>query len=278
MSEESTGGEGGAPEGGAPEGTFTEGPWQGISTEHEGYIQDKGWGSSADLLKSYQNLEALKGVPETALVRIPDNLDDTEAWGGVYSKLGRPETSAEYQFETPEGSNEDFVKWGKDVFHEAGLNNRQATQVAKAYADFEQKRMAEYKESVEQYQANADQELRKAWGDEYDSRWKLVDKTVEEFGIKPEMVTALRDAGFGPDFARVMEKVGMTAGESRYLDDASGQDTNTFGMTPQQAASRLNQLNSDPEWVAAFMDKNNPGHNNAVRKKTELAKIAFPEV
>lgn len=248
--------------------------WAGVPEDSRGYIENKGWGGPADLLQSYQNLEKLRGVPEDHLVRLPTDQDDPNQWDNVYTKLGRPNEAKEYNFNVPDGADQTFVDKSKEWMHKAGLNNKQASQLAEQYASFEQEKVAAYQAQVQNYQSQTMDQLKQVWGNEYDTKVRLVDQTVEEFGFSDEMLTAIRDSGHGAEFMRKMEAVAMRSGEARYVegDERASQG---FGVTPEAAKAQLEALTMDSDWLAAFMDRNHPAHRAAVDKKSRLVKVAY---
>jgi hypothetical protein len=65
---------------------------------------------------------------------VPEQADDADGWGKVYTKLGRPATAADYavpEVELPEGMGFDaeFMRGLKEVAHASGMNQKQFDQV-----------------------------------------------------------------------------------------------------------------------------------------------------
>src|SRR5690606_18358521 len=65
----------------------------GFSDDLKGFVQNKGFKDPASVLDSYRNLEKLMGTPKERLLRLPENMDDANAMGEIYTRLGRPQTA-----------------------------------------------------------------------------------------------------------------------------------------------------------------------------------------
>ena len=108
---------------------------EGLAEDAQGYVENKGWSGPDQMLESYRNLEKAMGAPGESVLTLPKNAEDTEAWGVVYSRLGRPEDAAGYELsgpEVPEGGLDltpDLATWA----HEAGLSKTQAQSIFAKY-------------------------------------------------------------------------------------------------------------------------------------------------
>lgn len=80
-----------------PGSSGTEPAWYGsVDADTESYIKNKGWKGPGDLLKSYTNLERLRGVGADKLLKLPDfnNADEANAF---YERIGVPKAPTDYK-------------------------------------------------------------------------------------------------------------------------------------------------------------------------------------
>ena len=151
--------------------------------EFKGVLESKKWGDVGDVLKSYTNLEKLKGTPPEKVLTIPDS-DDPEEWSKVYDKLGRPESPDKYEFKAPEGMPEvddallgDFKKFA----HDKGLSDRQFQDLVNYQLElanqYQQETQAQIEASKESLRGQFKTE------DEYNEYTKTAMDTAEKIGL-----------------------------------------------------------------------------------------------
>lgn len=227
-------------------------PWySGIADEGlRGYVQNKAFKDPAALAESYRNLEKLQGVPQERLLKLPERSDDP-AWGDVYTRLGKPAEAKEYglQFEGDPAFAERF----SGVFHEANITKPQAAKLNEAWNSY----VAELLQQEEQARTQKDEaemaELRTKWGQTFDQNAELGRRAGREFGLSEDEFKAISASLGSGKTLELFQRIGSKLGEAAPFDPAGTGGRNGFGMTPEQAKSRISALTADKDWGSKYL-------------------------
>lgn len=278
---------GGVPAGGAPAGgdaggggtavqNFDWGKTGGVDAAGLAIIQERQWKNPAEMLNSYRNLEKLTGVPANQLIKLPKGNDPGE-WGLIYDKMGRPKTPEAYNLPIPEGDKGEFAKVAGKWFHEAGLSEAQGRKLAeiwngytKSMSDAETIRMTE-QTTIEI------NDLKKSWGNEYQSRSAIVDRAGTAFGMTNDQLEALKIA-MGPKAAmEFMYNIGSKiAVEDANLIGAGSNGGKFTTMTPEVAKAEIMRLKKDRSFGQQMVSGDPKVKSEAQDKLNRLHQIAFP--
>lgn len=229
-------------------------PWLADATpEMVGHIQNKAWSGPADAVKSHYELEKLLGADRAGrTVVIPK---EGEPWDGVWSKLGRPASAADYALPVPEGQDGTFAKTAAEVFHKAGLTAAQGRELA-AWWNEAAGNAAKDAEAQQQAALAAEHAaLEKDWGTGPDAqmRRELARRAAVNLGLDKSSIDALEKAVGYSKTMKALAKVGDLLRES----NAEGlQELGSFGMTPEGARTRRAQLMADADWRKRAMAPN----------------------
>lgn len=220
----------------------------------QGFIQNKGWADPEAAVSSYRSLEALQGVPENQLLKLPSHPDDKEAWDAVYSKLGRPAEAGGYDFgpgiATADGQVDltpEFQAWA----HNANLSQQQAKSVFDAF----QQRMGTLEsESETAMKLEADQDIKDLhtqWGQAFDQKVQAGKAFAQRFNLDAGKLTALESAlgtkGLLEFTAMLGEAIGEHGGPPQDIL-AAGAEGQQFGLTPAHAKAKIEELKLDKEF------------------------------
>lgn len=236
-----------------------------------GYIQNKGWQSPADLLKSYQGAEKLIGVPPDKVLRLPGDTSTKDELDAFYTKLGRPADPNGYEIKAPQGADDSFAKAAAGKFHELGLNTKQAQELAKWYESQgatmgEAQQQAKTAANVEQQNA-----LRTEWGAAYDAKLTQARNFAQQAGVDAATLDKLQDAMGFDGVMKFMANLGGKIGEANFV---SGDRATQFGvMTPGQAQAEIKSLTADKDFRSKYL----AGNAEAKARMTQLNKWAFPD-
>jgi hypothetical protein len=274
----------GAPEAAPLTAVSTEAPeapaWTaGLAEDAQGYVENKGWKGADQMLDSYRNLEKAMGAPGDQVLHLPKNAEDAEAWGKVYSKLGRPEDAAGYEFsggpEVPEGSLDltpDLASWA----HEAGLSKTQAQSIYAKYNGRMEQAVQEH-ENQRLEQASADKAaLEKEWGGAWEENIAAGSRFRQKFGINDATMNKLEDALGLRGVLELSAEIGRGLGEHQGMP--SGEDSGAgsqFGMTPAAAKAKIADLFLDDKFKSDYLVKGLP---EAKARMNRLHALAHPEV
>ncbi len=251
---------------------------EGLSEDASGYVENKGWKGADQMLDSYRNLEKAMGAPGESVLTLPKNAEDAEAWGAVYSKLGRPEDASGYELsgpEVPEGGLDltpDLANWA----HEAGLSKTQAQSIFEKYNGRMEQAVQEH-ENQRIEQASADKAaLEKEWGGAWEENIAAGTRFRQKFGIDDATMNKLEDALGFRGVLELSAEIGRGLGEHQGMP--SGEDSGAgsqFGMTPAAAKAQIDELFLDDKFKSDYLVKGLP---EAKARMTRLHALAHPEV
>lgn len=245
--------------------------YDGLPAEDRAYIATKGWDKEgktpADILKSYRNIERLRGVDADKLVRVPD-WSNAEEVAQFRARLGVPEAPEGYEpveVQTPTGPlrPELIAK----ISHRIGATPAQHAEMMAATGELLTEIFQSEAEDVARRNANELIDLKKEWGTRFDENNQAVDNAVAQLGLDAEFIEALKIAGGEAKTRRVLAQIGMRLAEHK---PASGSSAPSL-MTSDIAKAQIDQLKGDRE----FFQKLQSGDTEARRRWTELQRIAF---
>ena len=119
--------------------------------------------------------------------------------------------------------------------------------------------------------ADLDQALRTKWGADYDKNINIAQAAVKQFGFsavdldKLEKITG--SSALLEMFATIGEKMGT----------ASLVTGTVTSNSPQGALSEIEKLKGDKDFSAAYLNREHPGHAEALRRMAALNARAFPD-
>ncbi|HMU86913.1 MAG TPA: hypothetical protein PKC11_04705 [Agitococcus sp.] len=244
----------------------------GFNDELKGYVEAKGFKDPAAITESYRNLEKITGAGLDKLIKLPQKSDDQAGWNEVYKKLGRPDKADDYKIDVPQGTgDENFAKWAKGLFHEAGLSKAQGEKIAAKWNEYV---LNNAKQTVEAHNQNIsaqESELKKEWGMAFDKNMEAARAAAHEFGLDNETIDKLEDAMGWTGVIKFMHNVGSKLGEHGFV--SSNQQQGFGVMTPEAARHRISLLKSDSDFAKRFMN----GEMSAREEMNRLHQMAYPE-
>jgi hypothetical protein len=252
---------------GNPEGSETN--WTEGLDDYSEVIEAKGWQSSADLMKSYVNLEKSVGADKVVLPKADSDLAEWDGW----EKLGTPKEAADYALAAPEGFDQydqGLSDWFREAAHGAKLPAAMAQKLHDSFVERMMSTYTEQAESVQQQGETWEAELKKEFGTAFDERIAAARSAIREFGT-PELQAALDGAGLGsnPALVKAFANIGMQLGTGPQFKDAEG--SGKFGTTPEMAREQIAEIRSNP----ALMDASHSEHKVLNEKLTKLTELAF---
>lgn len=242
-----------------------------------------------DLAKSYIELQRLVG----SSVRIPGedaspeakqeflnkikDIDGVILQGdeNLYSKLGRPEEPTGYEISIEDSIHEVLpdidveVDDFRAIAHEIGLTQDQAEKLV----GYRMKTIESQIEHQQMAREQAEQELHKLWGQDYNNRLEGAKQTLKV--LREKHGDAIDDLINGPAgnnvaFLHMASELGNLYKEKGH----EGMGNAQFGLTPEMAKSKIAEKESDPGFKAAYRDAFHPQHKQAVAEMRRLHLIA----
>jgi len=205
--------------------------------------------------------------------RIPIPKNDEEM-NELYTKLGRPESAADYEVEIPSGYEqyypEEMMSSFKETGHELGLSPKQMQGLIewqKGSVDFQ---MQQEQVAGDTQGIKTEEILKEEFGANYDKNLTAAQRALRVYGT-PELQQKLSDPRYGndPDLIRLLANAGKDITE----DSAQGTANNSLVMSPLDAKMRIEKINSDKSH--AYWDATNPKHQDAQEEMRQLFDKAY---
>lgn len=258
-------------------------PWyethvaEGPAREH---MRAKNYANPAVLAEANYALSKMQADPNRVAIPGADATDAQRA--EFYTRLGRPATESDYKLEFPPTVQVDerMTKFAKGVGFKLGLNNSQLQQLATSWNEFAPTLEADAITASAAANDTAIGELTTKLGDKLDT-YKAAGARVLKALEKND---AVKDLGLtDADFASVekhlgsatvlkfLAAIGSLSGEAAFVGAGGGGPVGSVeAMSQEQAAAEITRLKQDKAHTDARMDKNNPGHADAVDRMQRL--------
>ena len=229
--------------------------------------------SMEGLVKSFLSAQRMVGKSPHAVV-IPDENATEEERNEFFTKIGRPESPDEYNIKPPENLDELGLQWNDEnakafanKAHELGLTNKQAQDLVNWHNEITVGSIKTAGEQVGQEYEQATQELKKEWGNAYDSNVKLVDTFINKLGLSELVIN--KGLANDPTFIKAMRGIAMKTSEDQFIEG-------DVRDTPSNAQEEINRIMGDK--THPYFNQDHPAHGDAVKKMNELYSRAHPEI
>lgn len=237
--------------------------------EVKGYKQTDQIEFAEAILKSYQNLEKLRGVPEERLLTLPENMDDAEAMKPIYEKLGlaTPEKHEDYGFSAMEGVTAETAAVATEYEKLAFKHGIPVKKAQAVFADIlameQQGRESLMNEVAEETAAELGR-LQGKWGAKYDENVEIARRAVRKFGFSETQLQAMETSVGAAELYERFHAIGQSLNEGSFIEGKT--KTDGFVLTPEGARAERDRLMGDP----AFMDRYLKGDKAAAEKMERL--------
>jgi len=251
-------------------GAVDNGAWNsGFDEETSAYIGNKGWQGVDDVLSSYRNLEKFVGGSKN-LIEMPGMDAGEEAMNDFFNKLGRPETADKYGLDVPDTADAELTDWFRNTAHKYGLTDAQAKGLFGDWNEMSGSRLEQMQSNQEQQAEQAIANLKKEWGQGFDSQIDAGKRAVAALGYDADALNAIEDKLGTADMLKLFASFGSKMSESSF-EGGERQGSGSFGLTPAAAQQQLNDLRTDK----SFMDQYLSGNKDAVAKYSRLMEAAY---
>lgn len=214
----------------------------------KGWVENKKFSDVETLARSYKHAETLLGVPAERRLTLPEKMDDPEAMGPIYNRLGRPEKPDGYAFSTGDEFTKNLAQWGAERFHKLGLTKAQADGIFSELVGLHTSEDAAAAEA-----SKKDEEaLRTEWGQEFDKRMNIAAQAVDKLGLDGAGVTSLADKLGEAAVARLLFTVGSKITEPPFVD-GKGAPGNKHVGSADAAKQRKSALMEDEGFVKRYI-------------------------
>lgn len=233
-----------------------------LDPDLKGFVEAKGFKDPAAVLKSYQNLEKLRGVPEDRLLKLPEKMDDQDGMAAVYDRLGRPENADAYTRALGDDFNDDVFKGIAAKAHELGLSDAQFAGLQEVTASLAGQIDAARDERIA---AEFDQ-----WKSANADGFNAAARAMAQAGVNEEQLEGIL-SGDKAKLYDFLAKVGSGLNEKPVTigDQPAG-----FNMTPAAAKQKIQELLSDKDFMSNYTSSNSKVRGPAIARMEQLQKAA----
>ena len=218
------------------------------------------------LAKSYVNATRMIGQDKVA---VPNNNSTEDQWNEVYDKLGRPESPDKYKLEVKSDVvplDESAVKSFAENAHQLGLNNKQAQGILEFYKNSMEGSAQQNQIDMETAQANAEQELRKEWGGNYEANIKKAGAVAKANMDANILDMQLKDGtrlGDHPSIIKGFANIANLMSEDKLVSTES--ENVSQGIDYSAEISKIVNDRDGPYW-----NKAHPDHDKVVQQVFNL--------
>jgi hypothetical protein len=224
------------------------------------------------LAKNYLEAKRFSGIGEKVAKPQKSWEPGGKEYTEFYNALGRPEAPEKYptpevQLEAGVTVDENLMKAARENFHKLGLSDVQFKGVLEYYLNSVNGQVKAEKDSTIAAQRQADEALRKEWGQKYEMNSELARVAFAKYA-DPEFIQYATEKGLAnnPQFIKAWAKIGAGMSE----DSATGRGTHNILPTKIQAQREIDAMMGDKE----FMDKYYGGDKGARARWDELHRVA----
>ena len=221
------------------------------------------------LAKSYINATKMIGQDKVA---VPNKNSTEDQWNEVYDKLGRPESADKYLLDLKSDVvpfDDGAVKQFAENAHKLGLSNKQAQGVLEFYKNSMEGTAQQNTVDTETAQVQAEQELRKEWGREFESNVQragaLAKANMNPDILDLELKSGIR-VGDHPELIKGFAKIASMMSEDKIVSPESD-GANKSADIESEIATITNNTDG-PYW-----NKGHPDHDKTVQQVYTLREM-----
>ena len=221
------------------------------------------------LAKSYINATQMIGQDKVA---VPNKNSTEDQWNEVYDKLGRPESADKYALDIKSDVvpfDDGAIKQFAENAHKLGLSNKQAQGVLEFYKNSMEGTAKQSQVDVETSQVQAEQELRKEWGREFESNVQragaLAKANLNTDILDLELKNGMR-VGDHPELIKGFAKIASLLTEDKIISSDDAAASNSLDLESEIASITNNT--DGPYW-----NKSHPDHDRVVQQVYTLREM-----
>ena len=209
-----------------------------------------------DLFTGHVNAQKMIGAKAEGTIKLPGEDSSEEEIESFYDKLGRPKTSAEYEWQPPEDFvlDQEKLNLRNQQFHKAGLTKKQQAAVMDIYKDEVTQATQNWNKAQEEKASATEAQLRHEWGSDYDAKLAAAKQVSDKYGLTEAITQYGLDSEKG-----VIDMLYQ-------LSAMTSEDTIQGTITPINRAQELQDLKNHP----AYRDKGHPDHMTILKRALEL--------
>jgi hypothetical protein len=260
--------------------------WDGIEEAPiRDYMEEKQYATPDDAARAAWHANKLAKDPNAIVMPAKDA--PKEQWDSFYNKMGRPAEANAYELKLPEGADFDksvlefTTPKVKELLHKLGATPDKAQEVYSEWVAMEQELMALEKTQYQEENTKALEALEQKWKAQgnLQGMQKAGQTAAQALGYTAEEIDQLSDVLGDARVVDLFARIGSAVPEGKFKDGGTNNadPSNPETMTPDQAKEAIATLRSDAEFNKKLNDKNEPGHEDALKRLEKLYAKASPK-
>ena len=223
--------------------------------------------SMDDVVKGFYHAQKMVGSDK---IVIPSKNASADEWKNYYVKAGLPEKFDDYKVELPASfENTEFNSEFLKTAYENNIRPDQLQKITEMFDKSNDKLVEDYEaEQAENLRSTA-LELKQEWGQGFDKQIARANRVIKHFGGEELHKQVLgSELANNKDFLKLMAKIGeKMTGEDSFQPGA----TTTFGMTKEEARSKMNAMFGDMN--GPYMNREHAQHKEFVENMLKYQEI-----
>lgn len=220
-----------------------------------------------DVVKGYYNAQKMVGADK---IVVPGKNASSDEWRNYYVKGGLPSTFDDYKVDLPssfddQGFNAEFLK----AAYENNVRPDQLQKLTEMFDKSNEKIVADYEEQQAQELQQTAQSLKQEWGQGFEKQIARANRVIKHFGgddIHKQVLES--DLANNGQFLRLMAKIGeKMTGE----DSFNYETTSSFGMTKDEAKSKMNAIYGDMN--SPYFNRDHAQHKEFLDKMLKFQEV-----
>ena len=220
-----------------------------------------------DVVKGFYHAQKMVGADK---IVVPSKNASADEWKNYYVKAGLPEKFDDYKVELPKSFedsnfNSEFLK----TAYENNIRPDQLQKITEMFEKSNEKLVADYEAEQVESLKSAALSLKQEWGQGFDKQIARANRVIKHFGGE-EMHAAIKGSELAnsPQFLKLMAKIGeKMTGEDSFQAGA----ISSFGMTKEEARSKMNAMYGDPN--GPYLNRDHAQHKEFVDNMLKYQEI-----
>lgn len=238
-----------------------------LSPSIKPFVTKEGKLNHAELAKSY--IHTKKKVGEKG-IQVPTEQSPQQEWDEYFQKVGWSPEIEGYELKAPEGSEltEESLESFKKLFHENRVPLQQAQKILENIDQTTKTSLDSQTEKLQAEITEGVQNLKKEWGEAFDSKLTMSKKVLKENGSEDLQKMLAEDPSLGsnPHLIKFLHGIG----EKMYGEDSipSRGGVGDGALSPSEASQEINAIignGDDP-----YHKPGHPAHNDRVKHVQRL--------
>lgn len=220
-----------------------------------------------DVVKGFFHAQKMVGADK---IVVPSKNASADEWKNYYVKAGLPDKFDDYKVELPKSfENTEFNAEFLKTAYENNIRPDQLQKITELFEKSNDKLVADYEAEQTESLKTAALALKQEWGQGFDKQIARANRVIKHFG-GDEMHAAIKSSELAnsPQFIKLMAKIGeKMMGEDSFQAGA----TTTFGMTKEEARSKMNAMYGDSN--GPYLNRDHAQHKEFVDNMLKYQEI-----